>query len=415
MDRLTAGGVEDWRAVGIGASAWFDAPSHTAGAALVGRIAELTDSSGLPDVDLRASGVRVRLGATEDLTRAQVTLAHAISAAAQDLGLVADPAVLQTVQLVIDAVDKPSVMSFWRTALTYEPLGDDDLGDPVRRDPAISFHREDQPRRLRNRIHVDIGRTSEAVQDIRAFVGREPYGAYELTLADAEGNEIDLVPGGELSAGPETADWRTLFGAMTFYPAASSVQAAGLVTTVAGLADDAGVPLVVDLRPDGVTIDSGKDQWEDDVLGAGRFADLASRVQTAAYEMGLSADKTRLRFVQLGFDAVDIPRVQAFWLTVLGYQHDGRPFLSDIYDPRRLNPVIFFQKLDSSEQDRRRQRNRIHLELYVPYDQARARVDTALSAGGRIVTDKIPGLCTVADPEGNELDIVAQTVPMLHQ
>jgi len=40
-----AGGAEDWRIVGTGASAWFDAPSQTAGAALVGRIAELSDGN----------------------------------------------------------------------------------------------------------------------------------------------------------------------------------------------------------------------------------------------------------------------------------------------------------------------------------------------------------------------------------
>lgn len=194
---------------------------------------------------------------------------------------------------------------------------------------------------------------------------------------------------------------------MTFYPTASPVQAAELASAVAGLADDEGVPLLVDLRPDGVTIDSGKDQWEDDVLGsANQFADLSSRIQTAAHELALSADTTPLRFVQLAIDAVDIPAVRAFWTTVLRYQHDARPLVDDIYDPRRLNPVIMFQQMDAAEEDRRRQRNRIHLDLFVPYDQAQARIDAAVSAGGRIVPDKLSGRCTLADPEGNEVDIV---------
>ena len=68
MDRATvtefqqADGVRDWRALDAGASAWFDAPSMTAGAALVRRIGELTAATGLPDVDLRPGGVRVRIG-----------------------------------------------------------------------------------------------------------------------------------------------------------------------------------------------------------------------------------------------------------------------------------------------------------------------------------------------------------------
>src|ERR1700754_3784540 len=93
-----AGGVEHWRVLAFGASAWFDAPSQTAGAALVRRIAELTGSSGrLPDVDLRAGGVHVRIGASGSpgLTLADVELARAVSAAAQDLDLAADPAAVQ--------------------------------------------------------------------------------------------------------------------------------------------------------------------------------------------------------------------------------------------------------------------------------------------------------------------------------
>jgi hypothetical protein len=136
MDRATvtefqqADGVRDWRVLDAGASAWFDAPSMTAGAALVRRIAELTAATGLPDVDLRPGGVRVRIGPAGDLTPVDVQLARAISAAAQELGLAADPAVLQTVQLVIDTADRPSLVSFWQTVLAYEPVGAGGLGDP---------------------------------------------------------------------------------------------------------------------------------------------------------------------------------------------------------------------------------------------------------------------------------------------
>jgi hypothetical protein len=113
---------------------------------------------------------------------------------------------------------------------------------------------------------------------------------------------------------------------------------------------------------------------------------------------------TRLRFVQLGIDAVDVPAVRAFWTTLLGYRPDPRTSVSDIYDPRRLNPVVIFQQMDASDQDRRRQRNRIRLDLVVPHDQARARIDAALSAGGRMV-DTTPERCRLTDPDGNEVDI----------
>ncbi|MFG1620508.1 VOC family protein [Kribbella sp. NPDC049227] len=401
-----ADGVGDWRVVDGAASAWYDAPSLSVGAALAARIAGLTGGDGLPDVDLRASGVRVRIGGpSADLTGADVELASVVSAAARELGLAADPAALQVMRLVIDAANTPSVKDFWQTMLAYEPAGADSLRDPLRRDPAVSIRGLDEPRPLRNRIHVDVGRDPAAVDAVKAALGQEPFGAYELTLADNEGNEADLVAGGELST--ETTDWLANFGAMTFYPTTSTEQAVALATAVAQLADDGGVPVLVDVRPDGVTIDSGKDQWEDDEdAPLPAFVDLAAGVQKAAGELGLSADPTRLRFVQLGFDAVDVPAVRAFWTALLGYQHDPRLFLTDIYDPRRLNPVLFFQQLDPADEPRHHQRNRLHLELAVPQDQVQHRVTAALSTGGRLIS-RTPNHHRLADPDGNEVAVIA--------
>ena len=82
----------DWRVLDGVATAWFDAPSLIEGAALAGRIVEL--SAGIV-VDLRATGMRVRLDSDEH--------AEAVSAAARDLGLAANPAVLQPVSVVFES------------------------------------------------------------------------------------------------------------------------------------------------------------------------------------------------------------------------------------------------------------------------------------------------------------------------
>jgi 4a-hydroxytetrahydrobiopterin dehydratase len=51
----------------------------------------------------------------------------------------------------------------------------------------------------------------------------------------------------------------------------------------------------------------------------------------------------------------------------------------------------------------RPQRNRIHIDVWVPHDQAEARVAAAIAAGGRLVTDKhAPSWWVLADAEGNE-------------
>jgi len=407
-----SGGVEDWRALAFAASAWFAGPSHAAGADLVRRVGDLAGSADhLPDMDLRASGVHVRVGTSgsRGFTAADLELARGVSAAARDLGLAGDPAALQTVQLAIDSVDKQSVMPFWRTVLDYQRRGEDDLVDPMRRDPSIWFRSQDHPRPLRNRIHVDVSRPHalivEAARAVVATGNRATHeGEYYSTVADADGNEVDLVPlvpEDELDGGADTADWRVLFGAMTFYPVTSPGLAGDLASAVADLADSEGLPLLVDLRPDGVTIDTGKDQWEDE-----RFLDLARRIQSAARGMALTADATRLRFVQIGIDAVDVPAVRAFWRAVLGYEYDQRPGVTDIYDPRRLNMPVFFQQMPASEEARRKQRNRIHVDVFVPDDQAQARIAGALAAGGRIAyDDEAPEWWTLSDPEGNEVDI----------
>jgi pterin-4a-carbinolamine dehydratase len=406
-----AGGVEDWRVLASGASAWFATSSHTAGAELVRRAVSIGSSLGhAADVDLRAGGVHVRTWSSDvaGLTQRDVALARAVTAAARDVGVPADPAVLQAVQLTIDTAQREPVMGFWRAALGYERSGDD-LVDAMRRDPSIWFQDMDVDRPLRNRVHLDVGVAPELARErlaaIEAAGGRPMRSSdYHAALADLDGNEVDVVPlapEGDLADVPERADWRVLFAAMVHYPTTDPTIAAELAAAAAAGADDAAIELLIDVRPAGVTIDSGKDRWEHE-----RFADLAAHIQAAARDLGLRADPAPLRFVQVGIDAVDIPSVRAFWHAVLGYELDTRPYVTDIYDPRQLSVPLFFQPMSPDDTARRAQRNRTHIDVFVPDDQVEARVAAALAAGGRVVYDtEAPEWWTIADPEGNEVDI----------
>ena len=47
----------------------------------------------------------------------------------------------------------------------------------------------------------------------------------------------------------------------------------------------------------------------------------------------------------------------------------------------------------------------IHLAIWMPYEQAEARVAAALAAGGHLVRDVAPRWWTLADAAGNEIDI----------
>ncbi len=382
----------DWRVVDGVATAWFGAPSLIEGAALAGRIVKL--SAGIV-ADLRTTGIRVRLDSGEH--------AEAVSAVARDLGLAADPAVLQQVSVVFESADPSVVGRFWQRVFDYAPGRDGGLVDPLRRDPAIRIRQSAESRPWRNRVHLDVVRPAVAVE--QAGLG-EAGGPFGVCHADPEGNEVDLVPGGALGEKVAIADWQAVFSAMACYRVTSPEQQRDLVSAAAALAVEAGFPLLIDLRPGLVIIDSGKDQWEGEAHGLDLdFTDLAANLQTAARELGATVDPALPRFAQLFLDAADVAAIRAFWTAALGYTQDRRAGASDIHDPRRLNPVLVFQKLDASDTKRRQQRNRIHFELAVPSDLARTRLATIVAAGGQLL-DESQDRWRVADPEGNELVIV---------
>jgi 4a-hydroxytetrahydrobiopterin dehydratase len=112
-------GTGDWRVLGEGACAYFRTGSFEGGARLLQGISEL---AGLgdhhPDADLRHQGVTMRLiTITPDrfgLSQRDVELARQISAVARELSALADPSVVQTVQVSVDALVSAEVMPFWR-------------------------------------------------------------------------------------------------------------------------------------------------------------------------------------------------------------------------------------------------------------------------------------------------------------
>ena len=83
--------------------------------------------------------------------------------------------------------------------------------------------------------------------------------------------------------------------------------------------------------------------------------------------------------------------------------------VTDLVDPRGLGIPFFLQPMEADDTARRAQRNRIHVDVFVPDDRARTRIEAALRAGGRVVRDAdAPFGTTIADPEGNEVDIAVE-------
>ncbi len=192
-------------------------------------------------------------------------------------------------------------------------------------------------------------------------------------------------------------DWRVIRHAACAHFRTGSLSAgAALVDAIARLADVANHHPDVDLRSDGVTV-----RLNSNSVGefSERDVELAGQISSAARELGVPIDLTDLQIVQVAIDALVIPEVMPFWRAVLGYQEVGG---EDLHDPHMHGPPFWFQQLDAP----RPQRNRIHIDLYVSHDQAEARVAAAIAAGGHLVSDEhAPGWWTLADPEGNEVDV----------
>jgi len=201
----------------------------------------------------------------------------------------------------------------------------------------------------------------------------------------------------EFHASDGVDDWRVLFGgAHAHFRTGSFAAGVTLLDAIGELADAADHHPDVDLRYAGVTVRL----VSHDVGGlSDRDVRLARQISDAARELDVPADPTAVQVVQVAVDALAGPDVIPFWRAVLGYREDGP---DDLVDPHGRGPSFWFQEMDAP----RPQRNRLHVDVSVPHDQAEARVAAALAAGGHLVSDAhAPQWWTLADVEGNEVDV----------
>lgn len=172
--------------------------------------------------------------------------------------------------------------------------------------------------------------------------------------------------------------------------------AAALVARVAEAADAANHHPDVVLRWGQVTVST----VSHDVGGlTRRDVELARAVSAIADELGLRGDPLAGTVVEVAIDALDIPAVAPFWEAVLGYRSTGEKDATAFEDADGIGPTVWFQQMDAP----RPQRNRIHIDVDVPHDEAPRRIEAALAAGGHLVTDRFaPAWWVLADAEGNE-------------
>jgi len=197
-------GVGDWRLHGQGFGAFFRTTGFSQGAAFAASLGDLGDQgNGRLDVDLRAEGVQVTLSHWFSFMIARdVRTAREITSRATNAGLVADPSQVRGIQISIDAADITGILPFWEAVLGYRIRVDEDVDDPLRILPSFWFQEMDPPRTERNRIHIDVNAPYDEIQDridkavaAGGTVVNDKHAPFWWTLADKEGNEVDVCGG----------------------------------------------------------------------------------------------------------------------------------------------------------------------------------------------------------------------------
>jgi 4a-hydroxytetrahydrobiopterin dehydratase len=139
----------------------------------------------------------------------------------------------------------------------------------------------------------------------------------------------------------------------------------------------------------------------------GSDLELAGRITDVARGFGATTTAAGVARYDVAIDCTDANSIRPFWQAGLGYvsAHSGEDI--DLVHPDGLGPRVWFQQMDAV----RAERNRIHLDAYVPAAEAEPRVQAILDAGGVLLTDEhAPEWWVLADAEGNELCVCTSAV-----
>jgi 4a-hydroxytetrahydrobiopterin dehydratase len=193
-------------------------------------------------------------------------------------------------------------------------------------------------------------------------------------------------------------DWVVLHGGATaVFRVVSLSEAARLAEAVAKAPGIAGAGVLLTLADARVTVRLSRDIWNLERC----HVQLARAVSEVAREHGAVPDRAAVQEVQVAIaaklDAIDI----GFWRAVLGYT----PMADDnAVDPLGHGSTVWMQELDQAKP----LRHAMHIDVSVAREQAKARLEAAVAAGGCIVDEShAPSTWTLADRAGNRVCICA--------
>lgn len=207
------------------------------------------------------------------------------------------------------------------------------------------------------------------------------------------------ISAAEFHRAPGVSAWRVVeVGPQAAFTATSLAQAARLVPDVVAASESHGVPADIDVRAEGVVvrIPCGMSI----PAAAPAFAAAVSR---AAADYRLAAAPSLVQNIGVYVAHHSGADVRPFFLAALGYTELGE---TDALDPLRTGPQLAFNPIRHDSAGR----GRTHFDVFVPADQAQARVDAALAAGGRLVDDlHAPAWWILASPDNHGVDIASWT------
>jgi 4a-hydroxytetrahydrobiopterin dehydratase len=222
-------------------------------------------------------------------------------------------------------------------------------------------------------------------------------------FSDKEAHMTDQITPSQFHEAEGVEDWRlTSEGATAFFRTQSFAESAQFVQAISELQGVEDHRPGVDVRHDGVTVHMIT--YTDDYFGPSRRdVELARQISAVAQKLGLAADPSAVQSLLIIPGATNIAKVIPFWRAVLGYEPRRDSPDEDLVDPHDRGPAFWFEQMNEPRGDGG---GAIHVAIWVPYEQAEARIAAALAAGGRMVRDEFaPSWWTLADAAGNEADI----------
>ena len=126
---------------------------------------------------------------------------------------------------------------------------------------------------------------------------------------------------------------------------------------------------------------------------------MARRISDLAAAAGVAAAPADITVLELALDTADRSAVVPFWRAILGYVDSPVHGDHEVLDPDGRLVTLWFQETEPHEPPRQR----FHLDVIVPPEEAQARIDAALAAGGTMVsTEAAPAFWVLADADGNK-------------